>query len=96
MVVHPSYGHYQGTLVNALAYYLKDNEMFKGNDPRPGLVHRIDKDTSGLLMIAKTEQAKVNLSKQFEERTTRVHTTHWFGNFPRDARHRDWKYRKKS
>ena len=83
MVVHPSYGHYQGTLVNALAYYLKDNEMFKGNDPRPGLVHRIDKDTSGLLMIAKTEQAKVNLSKQFEERTTRrTYNALVWGTFP--------------
>ncbi|HOG19663.1 MAG TPA: RluA family pseudouridine synthase [Salinivirgaceae bacterium] len=83
MVVHPSYGHYQGTLVNALAYYLKDNEMFKGNDPRPGLVHRIDKDTSGLLMIAKTVQAKVNLSKQFEERTTRrTYNALVWGTFP--------------
>ncbi len=71
MVVHPSYGHYQGTLVNALAYHLKDNEMFKGNDPRPGLVHRIDKDTSGLLVIAKTEQSKIALSKQFADHTTR-------------------------
>ena len=71
MVVHPSYGHYSGTLVNALAYYLRDIDMFKGNDPRPGLVHRIDKDTSGLLLIAKTEEAKVYLSKQFAEHTTK-------------------------
>lgn len=71
MVVHPSYGHYNGTLVNALAYYLKDLDIFSGSDPRPGLVHRIDKNTSGLLLIAKTEQAKTILSKQFADHTTR-------------------------
>lgn len=82
MVVHPSYGHYSGTLVNALAYYLKDNDMFKGNDPRPGLVHRIDKDTSGLLLIAKTERAKISLAQQFADHTTKrkYHALVW-GNF---------------
>lgn len=70
MVVHPSYGHYSGTLVNALAFHLSDNDMFKHNDPRPGLVHRIDKDTSGLLLIAKTEEAKAYLAKQFADHTT--------------------------
>jgi len=69
MVVHPSYGHYSGTLVNALAYHLKNLPMFCGDDPRPGLVHRIDKNTSGILLIAKTEEAKTLLSKQFFDRT---------------------------
>ncbi len=71
MVVHPSYGHYRGTLVNALAWHLRDNPLFKDNhDPRPGLVHRIDKDTSGLLVIAKTEKAKVHLASQFFHKTS--------------------------
>lgn len=65
MVVHPSFGHYSGTLVNALAYHLNGTEMFSGNDMRPGLVHRIDKDTSGLLVIGKTEFALSLLGKQF-------------------------------
>ncbi len=70
MVVHPGYGNYTGTLVNALAWHLKELPLFKSNDPRPGLVHRIDKDTSGLLVIAKTEYAKMNLAKQFFDKTT--------------------------
>lgn len=71
MVVHPSYGHYTGTLVNALAWHLKDNPLFQaGNDPRPGLVHRIDKDTSGLLVVAKTERAKTHLASQFFHKTS--------------------------
>lgn len=69
MVVHPSYGHYTGTLVNALAWHLKENPLFKENDPRPGLVHRIDKDTSGLLVVAKTEEAKTKLALQFFHKT---------------------------
>lgn len=70
MVVHPSYGHYSGTLVNALAYHLRDNPLFNRKDTRPGLVHRIDKNTSGILVVAKTEYAKTHLAKQFFERTT--------------------------
>ncbi len=70
MVVHPGYGNYTGTLVNALAWHLKDHPWFQSNDPRPGLVHRIDKDTSGLLVIAKTEQAKTLLGSQFFNKTT--------------------------
>ncbi|MGC9374841.1 MAG: RluA family pseudouridine synthase [Bacteroidales bacterium] len=70
MVVHPSYGHYSGTLVNALMYHLKDLPLFKTGDIRPGLVHRIDKNTSGLLVIAKTEQAMNKLAKQFFDKTT--------------------------
>ena len=72
MVVHPSLGHYTGTLVNALAYHLKDSSLFqKEGDIRPGLVHRLDKDTTGLLVIAKTEFAKYKLAEQFANRTTK-------------------------
>jgi len=70
LVVHPGHGNYTGTLVNALAWHLKDLPLFNSNDPRPGLVHRIDKDTSGLLVIAKTEQAKLHLARQFFDKTT--------------------------
>ncbi len=70
LVVHPGHGNYSGTLVNALAYYFRNLPLFNSEDPRPGLVHRIDKDTSGLLVIAKTEQAKNKLALQFFEKTT--------------------------
>jgi 23S rRNA pseudouridine1911/1915/1917 synthase len=70
LVVHPGFGNYSGTLVNALAWHLKDHPWFQSNDPRPGLVHRIDKDTSGLLVIAKTEEAKTHLARQFFHKTT--------------------------
>ncbi len=70
MVVHPGHGNYSGTMVNALAWHMKDNPMFDGNDPRPGLVHRIDKDTSGLLVVAKNEQAKAHLAAQFFHKTS--------------------------
>ena len=65
MVVHPAYNNWSGTLVNALAYHFKNLPEMEGNDGRPGLVHRIDKDTSGLLVIAKTEPAMTHLAKQF-------------------------------
>ena len=71
MVVHPGHGNYEGTLVNALAFRFKDLPLFNTEDPRPGLVHRIDKDTSGLLVIAKSEKAKINLALQFFEKTTK-------------------------
>jgi 23S rRNA pseudouridine1911/1915/1917 synthase len=70
MVVHPGYGNYTGTLVNALAYHLKDNPLFASGELRPGLVHRIDKDTSGILVIAKNEMAMNKLANQFFNRTT--------------------------
>lgn len=69
LVVHPGHGNYSGTMVNALAYHLKDNPVFQQNDPRPGLVHRIDKDTSGILVVAKEESAKFFLAKQFAQKT---------------------------
>lgn len=71
LVVHPGHGNYSGTLVNGLAYHFKELPLFNSNDPRPGLIHRIDKNTSGLLVIAKTIEAKVNLSLQFFEKTTK-------------------------
>lgn len=70
LVVHPGFGNFDGTLLNAIAYHLKDTPGFDANDSRLGLVHRIDKDTSGLLLIAKTEDAKTHLGKQFFEKTT--------------------------
>ena len=71
LVVHPGHGNYSGTLVNALAWHFKDNPEYDVNDPRMGLVHRIDKDTSGLLVVAKTPDAKTHLGKQFFNKTTR-------------------------
>lgn len=65
MVVHPAYQNWTGTLVNALAYHFQNLPEMTGNEGRPGLVHRIDKDTSGLLVIAKTEKAMTGLAKQF-------------------------------
>lgn len=65
MVVHPAYNNWSGTLVNALAYHFQNLPTMKDNEGRPGLVHRIDKDTSGLLVIAKTEKAMTALAKQF-------------------------------
>ena len=69
MVVHPGYGNYSGTLVNALIYHLQDLPLFQSGEMRPGLVHRIDKDTSGILVVAKTEHALSHLSRQFFEHT---------------------------
>lgn len=71
MVVHPGHGNYNGTLVNALAWHFKDNPDYDSSDPRMGLVHRIDKDTSGLLVVAKTPDAKTCLGRQFFEKTTK-------------------------
>ncbi len=70
MVVHPAYGNYTGTLVNALMYHFRDIPMFQSGELRPGLVHRIDKNTSGILVIAKNELALNKLSRQFYDRTT--------------------------
>jgi len=70
LVVHPGHGNYTGTLVNAIAWRLKDLPNFVTDDPRLGLVHRIDKDTSGLLVVAKNPDAKTNLGMQFFNKTT--------------------------
>lgn len=67
MVVHPGYNNYSGTLVNGLAYHFQQLPELPGNSGRPGLVHRIDKDTSGLLVIAKSEWVMTHLARQFFE-----------------------------
>ena len=69
MVVHPGCGNYTGTLVNALAYYLQKEEIDTVNLNRVGLVHRIDKDTTGLVVIAKKEKAMTDLATQFKKHT---------------------------
>ena len=71
MVVHPGHGNYTGTLVNALMHHLKDNPLFQSGEERPGLVHRIDKNTSGLLVVAKNEKALSHLALQFFNKTTK-------------------------
>ncbi|PCH68501.1 MAG: RNA pseudouridine synthase [Bacteroidales bacterium] len=85
MVVHPSYGHYSDTMVNALAFHLQNLPLFNAKDPRPGLVHRIDKNTSGLLVVAKTEDAKTKLGLQFFNKTSnrKYHALVW-GNLDDD------------
>ena len=79
MVVHPAYQNWTGTLVNALAYHFKSLPEMPGNEGRPGLVHRIDKDTSGLLVIAKDEETLTGLAKQFFDHTIerRYHALVW-------------------
>lgn len=85
LVVHPGHGNYSGTLVNGLVYKYQDLELYGGNDPRPGLVHRIDKNTSGLLVVAKTELAKLNLALQFFNKTTkRKYVALVWGNLAED------------
>ncbi|MBT8222060.1 MAG: RluA family pseudouridine synthase, partial [Eudoraea sp.] len=68
MVVHPGHGNYSGTLLNALAHHIE--ELPHNSNGRPGLVHRIDKDTSGLLVIAKTDEAMTHLARQFYDKTS--------------------------
>ena len=67
MVVHPAPGNYSGTLVNALMYHCKDSLSGINGVLRPGIVHRIDKDTSGLLIVAKNDKAHIGLAKQIKE-----------------------------
>ena len=74
LVVHPGCGNYHGTLVNAIAWHLRNVPTYDPNDPQVGLVHRIDKDTSGLLVIAKTPDAKTHLGMQFYNKTTKRET----------------------
>jgi 23S rRNA pseudouridine1911/1915/1917 synthase len=69
LVVHPAFGNYSGTLMNGLVYHFQHLPSNKGNMERPGLVHRIDKNTSGLLVIARTDIAMVHLAKEFFDRT---------------------------
>lgn len=69
MVVHPAFGNWSGTLVNALVYHFQHLPTSRNGDIRPGLVHRIDKDTSGLLVIARSEYGMTHLAKQFFDHT---------------------------
>lgn len=85
LVVHPGVGNFHGTLVNAVAWHMKDVGSFDPNDPEVGLVHRIDKDTSGLLVVAKTPAAKTSLGAQFFNKTThRSYVALVWGNFNED------------
>lgn len=86
MVVHPGAGNFTGTLVNAMAWHMKDVPEYDPNSPEVGLVHRIDKDTSGLLLIAKTPEAKRILGKQFFNKTThRSYNALVWGHMKEDA-----------
>lgn len=85
LVVHPGVGNFTGTMINAVAWHLKDNSDFDPNNPKVGLVHRIDKDTSGLVVVSKTPEAKTELGKQFYDKTTRrTYNALVWGNFTED------------
>ncbi len=85
MVVHPAAGNYNGTLVNALLYHCGDSLSGINGVIRPGIVHRIDKDTSGLLVVAKTDTAHKGLAEQIKEHSfTRVYNTVVVGNIKDD------------
>lgn len=86
MVVHPGFNNYSGTLVNALVYHFQQLPQLPGNEGRPGLVHRIDKDTSGLLLVSKNERAITYLAKQFYDHTiTRKYLALVWGDLPEDG-----------
>ena len=86
LVVHPGCGNFHGTLVNAIAWHMRNIPTYDPNDPQVGLVHRIDKDTSGLLVIAKTPEAKTSLGVQFFNKTThRSYNALVWGNFVEDS-----------
>lgn len=86
MVVHPGFNNYSGTLVNALVYHAQQLPQMPGNDGRPGLVHRIDKDTSGLLLISKNEWAITFLAKQFFDHSiTRKYIALVWGDLTEDG-----------
>ena len=83
MVVHPAAGHYEGTLVNALLYHCGHSLSGINGVLRPGIVHRIDKDTSGLLMVAKSDKAHQGLAEQIKAHTfTRIYEAVVVGNLP--------------
>lgn len=85
LVVHPGHGNYDGTLVNALMWHLRELPMFQSDDMRAGLVHRIDKNTSGLLVVAKNKRAYSHLAKQFFDHTIeRRYVALVWGNFDED------------
>jgi 23S rRNA pseudouridine1911/1915/1917 synthase len=85
MVVHPAYGNYTGTLVNALCFYLKDILVCDGIMENPRLVHRIDKDTSGIMVVAKTEYAQAKLAAEFfHHRVNRTYQALVWGDIKED------------
>ena len=85
-MVHPGVGNFHGTLVNAIAWHLRELPSYDPNDPSVGLVHRIDKDTSGLLVVAKTPEAKTELGAQFFNHDThRSYIALVWGNFVEDT-----------
>lgn len=86
MVVHPGFNNYSGTLVNALVFHSQQLPQMPGNDGRPGLVHRIDKDTSGLLLVSKNEWAITFLAKQFFDHSiTRKYIALVWGDLAEDG-----------
>jgi len=89
MVTHPAYSNYSGTLVNALLYHCNSNLSTLNDPTRPGIVHRLDKDTSGLMVVAKDDVTHVKLAKQFSQRT--IDREYWaivWGIFTQDRRRR--------
>ena len=87
MVTHPAYGNYSGTLVNALLYHCNDRLSTVNDLTRPGIVHRLDKDTSGLMVVAKDDTTHAHLAKQFSRRTTeREYWAFVWGRFEKKGR----------
>ena len=87
MVVHPAPGHFSGTLVNALMYHCMDGLSGINGELRPGIVHRIDKNTSGLLVVAKSDKAHAGLSEQIKDHSfTREYLAVAYGNIKEDER----------
>ena len=85
MVVHPANGNYTGTLVNALLYRCKDSLSGIGGQIRPGIVHRLDKDTSGVIIVAKNDKAHLNLSEQIKNhKVKKTYIALVRGNIPND------------
>jgi 23S rRNA pseudouridine1911/1915/1917 synthase len=86
MVVHPSFGHYEGTLVNALLYHLEGRLSGINGVLRPGIVHRLDKDTSGVLVVAKTDEAHKSLAEQLKNRSMlRIYMALVYNNVEKDS-----------
>lgn len=86
MVVHPSAGHYSGTLVNAIMYHCKDTLSGINGEIRPGIVHRIDMDTTGSLIVCKNDEAHVNIAQQIKEHSVnRIYVGIVCGNVKEDS-----------
>ena len=86
MVVHPSAGHYSGTLVNAIMYHCKDSLSGINGEIRPGIVHRIDMDTTGSLIVCKNDEAHINIAQQIKEHSVnRIYVGIVCGNVKEDS-----------